>query len=77
MMEVGQSFGDIALVNKDLKRTATIRAYEPSYAATLTKTDYEATIKMIADRNEDTFIKWLRSTAFFGKWSRSMLVKFH
>ncbi len=74
---MGESFGDIALINKDCTRTATIRANEDAIVATLTKQDYTETLKLIVDRKEDAFIKWLRSTLFFSRWSRSMLVKFN
>jgi len=37
IMKMGESFGDIALINKDCTRTATIRAYEDAVVATLTK----------------------------------------
>ena len=74
---MGESFGDIALINKDCTRTATIRAYEDAFVATLTKQDYTETLKLIVDRKEDAFIKWLRSTLFFSRWSRSMLIKFN
>ena len=43
-MKEGESFGDIALINKDCTRTATIRANEESIVATLTKQDYTETL---------------------------------
>ena len=72
-MKIGESFGDIALINKDCTRTATVRAHEDSFVATLTKQDYTETLRLIVDRKEDAFIKWLRSTLFFSKDRKSVV----
>jgi CRP-like cAMP-binding protein len=75
LLSVGDSFGEIAILSENKKRTATIVTVKPCVLATLHEKDFHIYLKHIKDKKNEAFIKWLRSTAFFGKWSRSMLLK--
>lgn len=70
---VGDSFGQGALDGQT--RDESVVALEHCVLATLRTADYVNLIKHIKDKKEEAMVKWLRSTAFFSKWSRSLLLK--
>lgn len=74
-MKAGESFGELALLSNDKIRTATVATVEQCIFATITQECYDQYLTHVKDKKEEFLIKWLRSTAFFGKWSRSMLLK--
>jgi CRP-like cAMP-binding protein len=72
---VGDSFGQQALVQDTHLREDSVVAKEYCVLATLSTQDYISYLKHIKDKKEEHMVKWLRATAFFGKWSRSLLIK--
>ena len=74
-MTVGESFGELALLSDDKVRTATVVTIEKCVFATCSSQTFNEFLSNIRDKHSEHLIKWLRSTAFFGKWSRSMLLK--
>jgi hypothetical protein len=67
-------FGEHALNHWSTKRRATIQCKSACTFLVLNKEDFEATVKQIKLKQSEDKIKFLRTTPFFTKWSRTMLL---
>jgi hypothetical protein len=56
-------------------RTATVATIDDCWLATLSYEAYNEHVRHLKVKKIESTIKWLRSTAFFGKWTNSMLTK--
>jgi len=71
----GSAFGELALSGANNVRQASIKCMTPCIFAVIEKRDFKRCLNKIEDKKTEEKIKWLRSTPFYGKWSRTQITK--
>ena len=69
----GGSFGEKALLSKDSRRGATIKAITDCYLGVLSKDTYDLTIGKIQKNQVEDLIEFLRTLPLFHRWTRNGL----
>lgn len=73
-LDDGDSFGELALI-EDKPRAATIKCLTNCTFATMSRTDYEKTLKAIENRNTNKVIDFFKSLPYFSGFGRYVLNK--
>ena len=73
-LNVGQSFGEIALIN-DVTRTASIKALSHCSFAVLGREEYEKVLKRLEQKCHQKKIDFFINLPFIGHWTRTQISK--
>lgn len=71
----GQSFGELALINRDGKRNARITCEAETYLGVLCKADYDGCLEKIEIEHQSNLIEFIKSMPYFSTMSKGGILK--
>ena len=71
----GQSFGELALINKDGKRNARITCDSETFLGVICKYDYDSCLEKIEIEHQTKLIEFIKSIPYFSNMSKGGILK--
>jgi len=71
----GQSFGELALINRDGKRAARITCEAETYLGVICKSDYDSCLEKIEIQHQSKLIEFIKSIPYFSTMSKGGILK--